>query len=258
MPKKSDSLNEINFYDDENHFYEDFWKTRKYEHFSEVLAINKLLKNKHFKTAMDFGGGYGRLSDTLLKFSDQVILVDPSKKQLDIAKKKFESKGQKIKYVLLDKKDYVPSEDNSLDLLIMVRVSHHIIDPTKLFKDIFRAVKPGGYIIVEVASNAHFLNRMKLLAKLKTPSKTPVKVGSVANGIKDTTPFVNHNPTTIIKQLEESGFKFISKLSVSNYRSTYLKNKFDTEKLVKLEKLSQKSLSYVNFGPSIFILLKKD
>ncbi len=256
MPKKSDSLNEINFYDDENHFYEDFWKTRKYEHFSEVLAINKLLKNKHFETAMDFGGGYGRLSDILLKFSDQVILVDPSKKQLDIAKKKFKE-NQRIEYVLLDKKDYIPSQDNSLDLLVMVRVSHHIIDPRKLFKDIYRALKPGGYIIVEVASNAHFLNRMKLLTKLKTPSKDPVRVGSVANGIKDTTPFVNHNPSTIIKQLQESGFQYHNKLSVSNFRSSYLKNRFNTEKLVKLENMSQKSLSYLNFGPSIFILLKK-
>ena len=257
MPNKPTVLNKINFYDDQNHFYEDFWKTRKYEHFSEVLAIDKLLKKKHFKLAMDFGGGYGRLSNVILKYSDQVILVDPSRKQLDIGRKKYGDKNNQIQYVLLDKKDYVPSGDNSLDLLVMVRVTHHIINPTKLFKDIYRAVKPDGYVIIEVASNAHFLNKLKLLTKFKTPSKTPIKVGTVANGLKDETPFVNHNPNTIISQMQDVGFGYLKKLSVSNYRSTYLKNKVKTEKLVKLENISQKSLSYINFGPSIFILFKK-
>ena len=246
----------INFYDDTKHFYEDFWIGRDYEHFSEVLALRKLLNKKHFKTAMDFGGGYGRLSDVLSDYSDKVILVDPSLKQLNIAKDKFKNQDN-IEYLLLDKKDYVPAKDNSVDLILMVRVSHHVPDPTKLFKEIYRAVAPNGYAIIEVASNAHLVNRLRQYSKLKRVSKTPIRVGSIANGLKDETPFVNHNPKTIIKQLNDCGFKFDKKLSVSNFRNGFLKTNFRLDQLLRAEKITQKHLAKINFGPSIFILVKK-
>ena len=139
----------------------------------------------------------------------------------------------------------------------MVRVSHHVIDPTQLFKDIYRSLQPGGFAIIEVASNAHFINRMKRLAKLKSPSKTPIRVGSVANGITDDTPFVNHNPNTIKNQLIEAGFKYEKKLSVSNLRSSFLKKHLKAQSLAKVEKHLQAPLATISFGPSIFILVKK-
>ncbi|MCL5113173.1 MAG: class I SAM-dependent methyltransferase [Patescibacteria group bacterium] len=251
MPK-----DKINFYDDTKHFYEDFWIGRDYEHFSEVLALRNMLNKKHFKVAMDFGGGYGRLSDILLDYSDKVILVDPSTKQLNIAKDKF--KNQKnIEYVLINKKNYIPAKDNSIDLLLMVRVSHHVPDPTKLFKDIYRVISPNGYALIEVASNAHFISRLKQYSKFKAVPKTPIKVGSVANGLRDETPFVNHNPETIISELKDCGFSLEKKLSVSNFRNRFLKTHFRLDQLLRAEKITQNQLAKINFGPSIFILVKK-
>lgn len=247
---------DLDFYDNDQHSYEEFWETREYEHLAEEEAIKKLLHGKHFKKAMDFGGGYGRLAELLDNYVDQLILVDPSLKQLNIAKAKFKNK-QNIEYVLLNKKDYIPSPDNSIDLLLMIRVSHHVVDPNKLFQEIYRTLSPSGYAIVEVASSTHFLNRLRLLTKLQTPSKDPVKVGKVANGIKDDTPFVNHNPSTIIKQLENSHLKFVRKLSVSNLRSPFLKKHLVKKDLIKMESFLQTKLSAINFGPSIFILVKK-
>lgn len=249
------NTDKINFYDDKNHFYEDFWIGRDYEHYSEIIAIRNLLKDQHFPVAMDFGGGYGRLTEVLLDYADKVILVDPSIKQLNIAKDRFDQKN--IEYLLLDKKDFIPAKDNSLDLILMVRVSHHITDLSKIFKDIKRALKPGGEAIIEVASNAHFVNRLRSYAKFKPVSKTPIRVGKVANGLKEETPFVNHNPNTVIKQLQKSGLQYQRKLSVSNFRSTFLKSKFKLDKLLRAEKMTQNKLAKINFGPSIFILVKK-
>lgn len=252
----NDSQDTINFYDDDNHDYRDFWLGRDYEHLSEQVAIKRLLKGQHFNRVLDYGGGYGRLSDVLLEFSDTYVLVDPSQKQLDIGKKKHAGKSN-VEYVLLDKKDVVPAEDGSLDLLVMVRVTHHILDLDKTLADIYRVLKPNGKAIIEVANYAHFVNRMKHYAKFKGLPKEPVQVGSVANGIKEDTPFVNHNAKTVAKELKEHKLHVDAVLSVSNLRKGIVKKTLSMNQLIKLEGALQPKLASSYFGPSIFFLVSK-
>lgn len=247
----------INFYDDSKHDYEDFWLGRDYEHLSEVAAIKRLLGKKHYGKIMDYGGGYGRLSATLLNFADTYILVDPSEKQLDIGKKKHAS-NKNVEYILLDKKDYVPAEDNSLDLLVMVRVSHHLPELDGTLTEIHRALKPGGQAIIEIANYAHFIHRMKHYARLKKMPKQPVRVGTIANGIAEDTPFVNHNPKTVAKELEAHNLHVMKVLSVSNLRKGFIKKALSASQLVKLETLLQPKLASTYFGPSIFFLVEKN
>jgi ubiquinone/menaquinone biosynthesis C-methylase UbiE len=246
----------INYYDDKNHQYEDFWIGRDYEHLAEVMAIKRLLRGQHFDKAMDYGGGYGRLSRDILKFADHVDLVDPSTKQLKIGEAKLKKTG-KVDFVLLKKKDYVPATDNSLDLLVMVRVSHHLRDPAKTFSEIYRVLKPGGLAIIEVANYAHILHRLKRYARFQKLPKQPVQIGQVANGIADSTPFVNHNPQTIVALLRKQNFQLEKKLSVSNLRSRKLKSLLGVKVLMGAESLLQETTAPINFGPSIFLLVKK-
>lgn len=246
----------INFYDDDKHDYEDFWLGRDYEHLSELVAIKKLLGKKHYGNVMDYGGGYGRLSSVLLKFADKYILVDPSQKQLDIGRKKHKG-NEKVEYVLLDKKDYVPAKDGTLDLLVMVRVSHHLPELDATLSDINRSLKPGGQAIIEIANYAHFINRIKHYAKLKKLPLKPVQVGSVANGIEEDTPFVNHNPKTVVQEFKAHKLSVKKVLSVSNLRKGMVKNALSAENLVKLESTLQPKLARLYFGPSIFFLVEK-
>ena len=205
---------------------------------------------------MDYGGGYGRLSDVLLNYADTYILVDPSQQQLDIGKKKHTGK-ENVEYILLDKKDYVPAEDASLDLLVMVRVTHHIIDLDKTLAEIHRVLKPNGKAIIEVANYAHFVNRIKHYAKLKGLPKEPVQVGSVSNGIKEDTPFVNHNAKTVAKELRDHNLRVLSVLSVSNLRKGIVKKTLSMKQLIKLEGVLQPKLASSYFGPSIFFYVEK-
>ena len=73
-------------YNDPSHNYLHYWDGRDYEHAAEEIAIRKLLKGKHFKTAVDVGGGYGRLCLLLKEYAEEVTLAEPSQQQLDIAK----------------------------------------------------------------------------------------------------------------------------------------------------------------------------
>ncbi len=245
----------IDTYDDEKHFYEDFWVGRDYEHFAEVIAIRKLLKDRHFEKAMDLGGGYGRLSFTLLDYTDSLVLAEPSKKQIDIAKKKLKD-YKHIDYMLLKEEHVIPSKDNSLDFIMMIRVSHHIVDPAKTFAEISRVLKPGALAIIEVANNSHALNKIRYASQLKGVPSEPVRIGKVANGIEDETTFVNHNAKTIEKQMATAGFKIEKKLSVSNFRNKKLKNTIGMKNLLMIEGKLQQPLSSLNFGPSMFYLVK--
>ena len=84
-------------YNDPKHNYLKYWDGREYEHAAEEIAIRKLLKDKpRFNTAVDVGGGYGRLCLLLEEYADKVTLAEPSQQQLDIAKDRRERVAQLV------------------------------------------------------------------------------------------------------------------------------------------------------------------
>ena len=242
-------------YDDPNFDYTKYWIGRDYENASEEIAIKRLLKNKHFKNAVDIGGGYGRLCVLLKTFSDKVTLAEPSSKQLGIAKH-FLKDHPDIKLLKLNPNHY-DFPDQSVDLLTMVRVMHHLPDPNSEFKELSRILTDDGYLILEIANYAHFLNKIKFLVKFKKLSDEPVDIRSRKNRNSEAIPFVNHNPKTVIKSLAHNGLKVEKVLSVSNFRNTTVKKMVPISVLLNLEKISQPWLAKSFFGPSIFLLVKK-
>ena len=153
MTKKADQ------YNDPEHNYLHYWDHRQYEHDSEEIAIRRLLKGKQFKHAVDVGGGYGRIDPILKDFADRVTLAEPSSQQLDIAKDFL--KGKKGIDMVLAQADKLPFDDESVDLVTVVRVIHHLPDPTEEFAEISRILKPGGYLFIEFANYANFKNRVE-------------------------------------------------------------------------------------------------
>ena len=246
----------INFYDDQKFNYEDFWIGRDYEHQSEVIALKKLLAGKHYETAMDYGGGYGRLSKIILEQADHLYLVEPSKKQLELAKIKLKD-VKNVDFILLTDKNLIPVPDKSMDLVVMVRVSLHLTELNGIFSEIERILKPKGQAIIEIANYVHIINRLKYLSRFKRLPKQPTKIGSISNGIVDDTPFVNHNPKTVANELKSHQLKIINTLSVSNFRNGSIKKVITTKRLTKIESLLQQKLAPIYFGPSIFFMVEK-
>jgi ubiquinone/menaquinone biosynthesis C-methylase UbiE len=115
------------------------------------------------------GGGYGRLSKFLTKFSKKVILAEPSQQQLDIAKIYLKDTPA------VDRKLWQASDlkltDGGADLVLVVRVLHHLPDPAPELNEIARVLKPGGTFILEFANDAHFLNRLRYGVRGKQRAK---------------------------------------------------------------------------------------
>lgn len=260
MPTKKTTSNSkaskiANQYDNDNYNYFDYWSGRDYEHDAEEMAIKRLIRGKKFKHAADIGGGYGRLCVLLEKYSDKVTLAEPSKVQLDIAKD-FLKDHPNIDSKLMQADD-LAFKDNSLDLVTMIRVMHHLPDPIAELSEIHRVLSKDGYFVLELANYAHGRNRIKHLIKGQPLPIDPVDIRSKKNRREEEIAFVNHNPNTVIKQLDSVGFNVERVLSVSNLRSPKLKKYVPHSVMLGVEKVLQPTLAMTYFGPSVFFLLKK-
>lgn len=242
-------------YNDPKHNYLHYWDGRDYENEAERIAITRLLKGKHFGHAADIGGGYGRLCVFLEKYADKVTLAEPSQQQLDIAKD-FLKDHKEIDRVLTQA-DNLKFKDKSVDLITMIRVMHHLPDPSQEFSEIKRVLTDDGYLILEIANYAHGRNRIKHLLKGQRLPVDPVDIRSDKNKNEDEIAFVNHNPKTVIKQLAHAGLKVEKVLSVSNLRSQGLKKVLPKNFMLVAETVMQPALARTYFGPSTFLLVKK-
>lgn len=243
-------------YDDPKYNYLHYWDGREYEHAAEEIGIRKLLKGRHFNKAVDVGGGYGRLCVLLEDYADKVTLAEPSQQQLDIAAKYLKD-HKEIDQKLMQADD-LKFADGSIDLLTMIRVMHHLPNPEPEFAEIARVLSDDGYAIIEVANYLHMRNRLKHIAKRRKMPVKPVDIRSTENKKnKEEIAFVNHNPNTVIRQLEHAGLQVEARLSVSNLRSVRLKKVLPREVMLGAEKALQRPLATVYFGPSIFFLVRK-
>ena len=240
--------------------YSAYWDTRRYEHESEIIAIKKLLeKVPKSERILEVGGGFGRLTPSYIHRARKIYLSDPSSKLLKIARSNLHDKKITFVHSKLDNLD-TKVRAKSIDLLLMVRVLHHMDDIEEAFTKISKLLSSRGFLILEFANKLHF--KSKLINFLKGNITYPMEIypediRSKKNKSKKTLPFNNFHPDDVIEKLKECDFEIIEKLSVSNIRSDRLKNSLPLETLTYFEKILQKVLSYINFGPSIFILARK-
>lgn len=233
--------------------YTQYWNNRDYENDAERIAIRRLLGTRRFRNAADIGGGFGRLCLLLAEYADHVTLAEPALSQLEAAKEVL--KDTDVAQIQMQADD-LKFEDGSLDLITMVRVMHHIPEPSEEFAEISRVLAKDGVAIIEVANYGHFVNRMKHKRAKKPLPTEPVSIRS-ASDEADAIAFVNHNIDTVLGQLRQAGLVLDDKLSVSNLRSQKIKKVLPHKAMLAIEKVTQKRLAKKNFGPSIFLKLKK-
>lgn len=241
--------------------YPSYWEDREYEHKAEYFAIKTLLNEiPKIKTILEIGCGHGRLFSSFSYRAKKIILSDPSATCLALARRKL--KNNKKATFLQSSLENLPKKlrGKSSDLIIMVRVLHHIKNTQEAFKVVARLLKDNGYFILEFANKSHLKATLKEFIKgnITFPLDIfPIDKRSKRHIKNKTLPFINYHPDEITEQLKNAGFTIVEKLSVSNIRSTFIKKIVPTSTLIEISKALQKPLSHFNFGPSIFILAKK-
>jgi len=241
--------------------YTSYWKGREYEHDSEVIAIRAFLEQiPEIGRVLELGGGFGRHVPNYIYRAKKAVLTDPSAKNLSIARQNLgHYKNLTIKQIKLEN---APDKfrNGSFDLVIMIRVLHHIEDIDQAFSIIAGLLDTNGYLVLEFANKVHFKSAVINLFRgnfdfFSSTSSIDRRSQRMVN--KGTLPFINYHPDVVRTALEKYGLNVVERRSVSNIRSPFLKKYLPESFMLYIEKFLQIALAYVNFGPSIFVLARK-
>ncbi len=141
-------------------------------------------------TVVDIGTGTGFIPITiadLLKEKDIFICSDISKDILEVARKNIKEKCFQciFKYVKIERQVpfILPFETETIDIVMMNSVLHHIKDQVVFLNEIDRILKPDGLLFIAHEPNKYFYDYKFLLmnplaamtvAILKTYTMTPI------------------------------------------------------------------------------------
>jgi ubiquinone/menaquinone biosynthesis C-methylase UbiE len=243
------------FYNDPDFNYSQFWVGRDYEHQAEAIALRRLLRGQRFGHAIDIGGGYGRLSVILGEYADHVTLTDPSTQQLDLSARIYPNVSH-FDRVLADA-SHLHFADQSVDLVTLIRVLHHLPRPEPEFAELSRVLRQGGSAVIEVANSVHVKRRVSGLMAGQRGSDDPVDTRSDESRLRGAAPYFNHHPRTIARQLDAVGLQVRRVLSVSNLRHPVARALLPRSAMLSIERAAQRPLGRLYFGPSVFFLLQK-
>ncbi len=241
--------------------YEQYWEGRSYEHLAESFTLDRFFEQiGKVASVLDIGAGFGRLTPKYAQYTKKIMLLEPSKSLLSIAKKRLHLPENLVEYKQGTVDDVVASVKKQVDVAILVRVMHHLVEPAKSIADVARVIKPGGFFILEFANKLNGKAQLEHICKgnLLFPfDRTPVDKRSKKNKNEKSIAFTNWHPEVIFELLTDNGFEILEARSVSNIRSEYLKQILPMWLLLGLETRLQKVLAKLHFGPSIFVLARK-
>lgn len=232
----------------------------EYEHQSELIALKKILEEiPKVNTITEINCGYGRLLPTYFHRAKRIVLTDPSAKHIKRLQYNIKTlqKTQSLKKtnikIIRTKAENLRGKiyKNTVDLVIAIRVIHHLNDPKATLMLISKILKKDGYLILEFPNKVHGKAMLTNFLHGNLVYSADILPKEIGKNIK------NYHPEMIKALLIEQKFEILAMRSVSNIRSQKLKQHLPLPTLIWLEEYLQTFLAKFNFGPSIFILAKK-
>lgn len=107
-----------------------------------------LLKVMASGTVADLGAGEGTLSQLLAQRAERVIAIDLSPKMVEFGTALAARHGLDNLEFRLGDLEEPPLDDGSLDLAVLSQALHHAEHPPRAIEAAFRALRPGGRIVV--------------------------------------------------------------------------------------------------------------
>lgn len=219
---------------------------RDYEDAVERVALRRLLPRQGGRL-VEIGAGYGRLGDLYAGYQ-QVVLLDPAKSQVREAWERWGSDGRFI-YVVGDAYR-LPLGTSAFDVVVTVRMLHHLADVPAAFRELHRILRPQGRYLLEYANKRNLKEVIRHLIgrSHRAPfSPEPVEYAPL---------HFNFHPSYIEEGLLEAGFSVERTLAVSFLRLALLKRLLPLSWMVRIDELLQSPTAPLKLAPSMFLLAR--
>jgi len=146
----------------------------------------------------------------------------------------------------------LPFTDHRFDGATMIRTLHHMAEPVLALSQVARVMEPGGIFILEFANKRNLKAILRYL--INRQSWNPFTLEPVE--------FVALNfdfhPKAIRSYLKELNFSIERQLTVSHFRTEFLKKHVPTKILTMLDACLQWTGQWLQFSPSVFSRCRLD
>lgn len=221
-----------------------FWEGggRDYEDRVERIAIQRLIPPTGGRL-IEVGAGYGRLAP-LYRGYQQIVLFDYSRSQLEFAREQYGDDG--FLYVAGNVYE-MPFAPRVFDTVLMVRVLHHMEDPSAALRAIRGVMSRGSSFILEFANKQN----LKAIARwlLRRQQWNPFDLAPVEFADLN----FDFHPRYVRDTLKQVGFEPGRILTVSHFRIGLMKRLIPTGLLVAMDSLAQFTGKLWQLSPSVFM-----
>jgi trans-aconitate 2-methyltransferase len=153
------------------------WNSREYHRLSQpqVTWGKKVLARLNLngdEFLLDAGCGTGRLTAELLQglSNGRLVALDVSKNMLRSAREYLQPQfGGRLAFVAADLQD-LPFE-NAFDGIVSTAAFHWVLDHDRLFRGLYRALRPGGWLQAQCGGGANIAQLRERMDKLAVTSR---------------------------------------------------------------------------------------
>ena len=127
-------------------FLRSWYVRRELKNLRRILGEGKI-------SIYDAGTGYGQYSYFMAKRlkPNEIYAVDVKEKWINDCMEFFKSQGlSSVRFGIEDLTEI--NHENKFDMIVSVDVMEHIVDDVKVFRNFYRALKPGGFLLINTPS----------------------------------------------------------------------------------------------------------
>ncbi|MFA5014850.1 MAG: glycosyltransferase [Actinomycetota bacterium] len=137
-----------NFYINNDYYLYDLTQFHaNYGQCESIISVLEFSKSHKLQKILDFGAGIGSSAILFAREGFSITLADISINLLNYARWRFQKRNLKANFIDLNQESL---PDSTFDLIVATDVLEHLDQPYGVLKDIYRALKPGGYFFFNV------------------------------------------------------------------------------------------------------------